>query len=252
MKKQETSEESHVALDIVIPVFNEGDNITPVLESFRSHIRNRYRVLICYDFEGDNTLAAVKSWPHFNDNDFVFVRNPVRGPHAAVLAGFKASQAPAILVYPADDDYNAPQIDKMIALSREGYDIVCASRFARGGSMKECPWLKSLLVRMAGWSLFHLGRIPTRDASNGLRMFSKSLIEEVQFESNEGFTYSIELLVKAHRMGRAITEVPVQWFQRKKGESRFKVLKWLPAYLQWYFYAFATTYFRRTRIQSRS
>jgi dolichol-phosphate mannosyltransferase len=52
-------------------------------------------------------------------------------------------------------------------------------------------------------------------------------------------------LVKAHRLGWRIAEVPVRWFERRHGASRFRVLKWLPAYLRWYGYAFATTFLRR-------
>ena len=51
--------------------------------------------------------------------------------------------------------------------------------------------------------------------------------------------------MKAHRLGWTIGEVPVRWFERQHGASRFRVLKWLPAYLRWYCYAFATTLLRR-------
>jgi hypothetical protein len=51
--------------------------------------------------------------------------------------------------------------------------------------------------------------------------------------------------VKAHRLGWRIAEVPVRWFERRHGASRFQVIKWLPAYLRWYVYAFATTFLRR-------
>jgi dolichol-phosphate mannosyltransferase len=54
------------------------------------------------------------------------------------------------------------------------------------------------------------------------------------------------LLVKAHRLGWRIGEVPARWFERQHGASRFRVLKWLPAYLRWFRYAFATTYLRRS------
>ena len=56
-----------------------------------------------------------------------------------------------------------------------------------------------------------------------------------------GFAYSIELLVKAHRLGWRIGEVPAAWLERRAGKSRFQVLKWVPQYLKWFFYAFATT-----------
>ena len=71
------------------------------------------------------------------------------------------------------------------------------------------------------------------------------MIDAIAVESDQGFCYSIELLVKAHRLGWPISELPVRWYERQHGQSRFRVLKWLPAYLRWYFYAFATTYLRR-------
>ena len=62
-----------------------------------------------------------------------------------MLAGFAASTAAIVVVYPADDDFNAGIIDRMAALLSEGCDVVCASRFMPGGTMQGCPWLKSAL-----------------------------------------------------------------------------------------------------------
>jgi hypothetical protein len=161
------------------------------------------------------------------------------------MSGFAASTAPFVLMYPADDDTNAPMLDRMVALARAGCDIVCASRFMPGGAMVGCPPLKAALVRSANFTLRHLARLPTTDASNGFRLFSRRVIERIAVESDEGFCYSIELLVKAHRLGWRIDEVPVRWLERRHGASRFQVIKWLPAYLRWYGYAFATTFLRR-------
>jgi hypothetical protein len=71
------------------------------------------------------------------------------------------------------------------------------------------------------------------------------VLDGIPIESDSGFCYSIELLVKAHRLGWPIGEVPARWFERQHGASRFKILSWLPAYLRWYGYAFATTFLRR-------
>ena len=89
-------------LDIIIPVYNEGRNIIPVLEAFRSHVRTPYRVLICYDFDEDNTLAALQGYPR-DAVDIALVKSAGRGPHDAIVAGLRASTAPAVLVYLADD-----------------------------------------------------------------------------------------------------------------------------------------------------
>lgn len=231
-------------LDIIIPVYNEGRNINATLDSLAQSVQTPARVLICYDHPDDDTLPAIRANPP-GALPVEFVRNAGRGAHAAVITGFAASTAPFVLMYPADDATNAPMLDRMVALARAGSDIVCASRFIPGGAMVGCPPLKAALVRSANFTLRHFARLPTTDASNGFRLFSRRVIDRIPVESDQGFCYSIELLVKAHRLGWKVAEVPVRWIERRHGESRFRVLRWLPAYLRWYVYAFATTYLRR-------
>jgi glycosyltransferase involved in cell wall biosynthesis len=233
-------------LDIIIPVYNEGANIVPTLTALAHNVKTPARVLICYDREDDDTLPAIdNNRDKFANLTIEFVRNRGKGVHGAVMTGFAVSTAPFVLVFPADDDFNASVIDNMVAKGEAGYDVVCASRFMPGGGMHGCPWLKAALVRASSFTLHHLARLPTHDASNGFRLFSRHAVEQIEIESDQGFSFSIEMLVKCHRLGWRIAEVPVRWFQRKHGESRFRVLKWLPDYLRWYRYAFATTYLRR-------
>ncbi|HYZ45563.1 MAG TPA: glycosyltransferase family 2 protein, partial [Xanthobacteraceae bacterium] len=161
-------------LDIVIPVYNEGRNIVPVLAELSRAVATPARVLICYDDEDDDTLPAIRAAPQaYAGLPVELVRNARRGAHAAVMTGFAASTAPFVLMFPADDHVNAPMLDRMVALARQGCDIVCASRFMPGGAMIGCPWLKALLVRGANFTLRHLARLPTTDASNGFRLFSR-------------------------------------------------------------------------------
>jgi len=231
-------------LDIVIPVYNEGKNIVAVLEGLRQAVGTPFRVLICYDFEGDDTLTALRDYQP-DGFEVVPVKNNGAGPHSAVCSGFAASSAAAVLVFPADDVYNAGIVDSMVRLFESGCDLVAASRFLPGGCMEGCPWLKATLVRLGAFTLHRFAGIPTRDASNGFRLFSRRVLRQIPIESSQGFTYSLELLVKSHRLGWRIGEVPARWFERPAGGSRFRVLKWLPAYLRWYFYAFATRLGRR-------
>jgi dolichol-phosphate mannosyltransferase len=227
-------------LDIVIPVYNEGESILVVLEALKRDVRTPFQVLLCYDRDDDTTLAAVRRVPSF-PFEVRFVRNQGRGAHGAVVTGFQGSTAPAVLVFPGDDDYNAGRIDSMVEQFRSGCHIVAASRFMPGGSMKGCPWLKALLVRSSAFVLYHVARVPTHDPSNGFRLFSQRVLKTIPIESTIGFTYSLELLAKCHRLGWKIGEVPVEWYERKSGTSRFRVLKWLPHYLVWFFYCFATS-----------
>lgn len=232
-------------LDIIIPVYNEGNIILATLAALKREVKTPSRILICYDREDDDTLSTIKANPERVEGLTIeFVRNRSRGAHGAVMSGFAASQAPFVLVFPADDDFNAGILDAMVTKAEQGYDIVCASRFIPGGCMVGCRWLKALLVRTAAFTLYYIARLPTRDATNGFRLFSRRVIDSIPVESDSGFCYSLELLVKAHRLGLPVADVPAQWFERKQGASRFQVLKWVPAYMRWYMYAFATTFLR--------
>jgi glycosyltransferase involved in cell wall biosynthesis len=231
-------------IDIVIPVYNEGDNILATLAALAREVRTPIRVLVCYDRDDDDTLTAIRE--HGSCGlEVVFVKNRSSGAHGAVMTGFATSRSGHVLVYPADDDYNASILDEMFQRAARGNDIVCASRFMKGGSMVGCPWLKSLLVRIAAFTLYHVGRVPTHDATNGFRLFSRRLVQAVTIESTEGFTYSLELLGKCHRLGWPVDEVPARWIERTQGASRFKVLRWISSYLRWYWYIFATTFLSR-------
>ena len=103
-------------LDIIIPVYNEGANILPTLQSILRTVKTPPRVLICYDREDDDTLPAINhNRTALGPLAISLVRNRGRGAHGAVLSGFAASTAPFAIVLPADDDYNAGILDAMVA-----------------------------------------------------------------------------------------------------------------------------------------
>ena len=234
-------------LDIVIPVYNEGENILSVLDSLNRFVKTPFRVIICYDHDTDTTLRTLEI-SDTSGIEYVPVKNQGVGVHGAVMTGFHFSTAPAVTVIPADDDYNAQIIDKMYSAFKSGGEIVVASRFMEGGSMVGCPFMKSVLVRTVAFTLHHLARLPATDPTNGFRLFSRRALEVIPVESTQGFTYSIELLVKAHRLGWPIRTVAAKWIERSKGESRFRILKWAGSYLKWYFYPFATTWLGRRSV----
>ena len=230
-------------IDLVIPVYNEGPDIIRVLDALEKHVSTPIRILICYDNDEDTTVAALDDYQ--GGLGIVRVRNLGRYAHGAITTGFRFSDAPAVISYMADDELNATIIDEMVSLFKRGNEIVCASRFVEGGAMIGCRWYKAALVRTVAFTLHWLGRLPVHDPTNAFRLFSRKVLESIRIESSQGFTYSLELLVKCHRLGWNIAEVPAIWIERAHGKGRFRVFEWSPAYLRWYFYVYATTYLSR-------
>ncbi len=225
--------------DVAIPVYNEGSTIAEVLKQLDEHVTTSIRVLILYDNDNDDTLPVIKNYssPKFK---IECIKNRYSGVLGAIKTGFEYSESKCVLIFPADDTLNANILDQMFVEFEKGADIVAASRFMKGGCMEGCPWIKATLVRLAAFSLYHVARTKTHDPTNGFRLFSRRVLDSLPIETKEGFAFSIELMVKAQRRGWAIAEVPALWIERKVGESRFKVFKWLPIYLRWYRYAFMT------------
>ena len=233
-----------ISLEIIIPVYNEGDKLIKLFKLFNKSVKTEFRVLICYDNEDDDVFMFTDKFKEF-PFQILFVKNPGQGPCSAIKEGLYFGNSDCVIVYPADDFLNFDIIDKMYLAFKQKNDIVVASRFIQGGSMKGCPLIKSILVRFASTTLYFFSSIPVKDASNGFRLFSRRLLNTVTVESKIGFAYSLELLVKCNRLKFKIVEIPAQWEERSEGSSRFKVFKWLLQYLRWYFYVLATTWLKK-------
>ena len=233
-----------IPLEIIVPIYNEGDKVIKLLEEFKNYIKISFRVLLCFDHLDDNIFDYKDSFKKF-DFEIILVKNLSVGPGSAIKTGMYFGNSDCVIVYPADDFLNINIIDKMYNSFKNDNDIVVASRFIKGGSMKGCPILKSILVRLASSTLYLLSSIPVKDASNGFRLFSRKLLNIVEIEAKVGFAYSIELLAKCNRLQLNISEIPAQWEERIEGPSRFKIFKWLPEYLKWYFYGLSTTWLKR-------
>ena len=229
-------------LDILIPVFNEDETIVKTIENIFSAVKYDYKIIICYDYDEDPTLKIIKeSFPH--NSKIVFVKNISQGFNNALISGFKSSTAKAVLVFMADDHINHNIINLCYEKFTEGYQVVCPSRFIRGGKMTGNPFLKGIITKLVSFFLFNFTSFPIKDSTNSFRLFSKELINKVKIESNKGFTLSLELTAKAHRLGYKITEIPTIWVERDKGKSRFKLFSFILPYTKWLYYIVKTSIF---------
>ena len=93
--------------------------------------------------------------------------------------------------------------------------------------------------------LFYFTTFPVKDSTNSFRLFPRELIDKVEVESNKGFTLSLELTAKAHRLGYKIVELPTTWIERNKGKSRFKLFTFIMPYTKWLLYIINTSIFYR-------
>jgi dolichol-phosphate mannosyltransferase len=224
-------------LSAVCPVYNEGANIGRLLERLEREIAIPMELIVVYDQDDDDTLPALAALrPPFPVRT---VKNHFgRGALNAIKSGFRESCCEATLVVMADLSDELGVVSRMYELIHQGCDVVCGSRYMRGGKQIGGPLLKGLLSRAAGLTLHWLAGVPTKDVTNSFKMYRTAFLQKLEFESTGGFEIGMEAVVKAYVSGGRIAEVPSTWTDRVAGQSRFRLWRWLPRYLRWYFYAF--------------
>jgi glycosyltransferase involved in cell wall biosynthesis len=225
-------------LAIVLPVYNEGEAVEPVLRALAAGVRTRHELVVVYDFDEDTTVPVVARLateiPGLRG-----LRNDLgRGVLNAMKAGIAGTTAPYVLISMADGSDEPHVVDPMVELARGGADVVAASRYMRGGHQVGGPPLKRLMSRTAGLTLHWFAGVPTHDPTNNFKLYSRRFLEAVTIESTAGFELALELTVKATVARRRVAEVPTTWRDRTAGQSNFKLRKWLPHYLHWYWAAF--------------
>ena len=233
-------------LSLVVPVYNEADNIPALFDAIQEDIGTDAEILICYDFDEDNTLPAVRERMSKFPNLRLVKNQYGRGPLGAIKSGFSAATKPAVIVMMADLSDDLSCVPQMLQLFQQGCQVVAASRYMKGGRQTGGPLLKKTLSRLAGVSLHYLVGLGTHDATNSFKLYSKEYLSSVEIESDGGFELGIELTLKAHLRGLSIAEVPARWTHRTAGESRFRLRKWLPKYIHWYLYALKHSWFRNS------
>jgi glycosyltransferase involved in cell wall biosynthesis len=225
-------------LAIVLPVYNEGEAVEPVLRALSAGVTTAHELVVVYDFDEDTTVPVIARLateiPGLRG-----LRNELgRGVLNAMKAGIAATGAPYVLISMADGSDEPHVVDPMVDLARDGADVVAASRYMPGGRQVGGPRLKRLMSRTAGLTLHWFAGVPVHDPTNNFKLYSRRFLEGVTIESSAGFELALELTVKATLQRRRVAEVPTTWRDRTAGQSNFKLRKWLPHYLHWYRVAF--------------
>jgi dolichol-phosphate mannosyltransferase len=239
-------------MTLVCPVYNEAENVGRLFNSIRANVAVPWELMLVYDADDDDTLPPARAIAAEHSLPMALVKNEYgAGALGAVKTGLARAKGPAVAVIMGDCSDDLPALNAMYEMFRAGCDVVCGSRYMKGGGQIGGPWLKSALSRFAGISLHALTGIPTHDLTNNFKLYSRAFLDTVSVESNAGFEIASELVVKAYAYGFRIGEVPVTWVERTAGTSRFKLFRWLPQYLRWYAFACAAALRRSLRRRNR-
>ena len=213
-------------LGIVIPTFNEGDNVEPVLRLLAQALPGiEYEVIFVDDDSPDRTSARVREVARGNPRVRILQRIGRRGLSSACLEGMMATPAPFIAVMDADLQHDERILPVMLArLQEQNLDLVIASRNAEGGTMGEFAKSRVRLSQL-GRRLSHLiARADLSDPMSGFFVMDRRFLEEVAHRvSGVGFKILLDLVASSARPVR-FAEVAYTFRQRIHGSSKLDIL----------------------------
>ena len=224
---------------VVIPAFNEGANIVKTISDLKTLYNSSIDVIVVVDFAEDSTISFFNQIKKKPKSYKIVVQSYGTGPANAIRFGIDQARTNCVVVMMADGSDDVRAIRELSDLVSRGVAVACASRYMSGGQQIGGPRFKRFLSKTAGRIVYSLAGVGTHDPTNSFKAYSKNMVQQVGIESRSGFELGIELVSKAHRLRLPIAEIPTIWLDRTDGSSRFRLAKWAPKYLPWFFNCFA-------------
>lgn len=220
-------------ISVVIPTYNERDNIVNLIRVIRSIlIKHKYRfeVIVVDDDSRDKTAENIKKTYGSNRNVKLIVRKKERGLGTAILKGIKISRGDIIIGMDADFNHDPLLIPHL--LSQIGKkDMIIGSRFIYGGGMDD----KKRYIATYVFNLFlkYLLGFPTMDNMSGFYAVKRKRLLTLPIDRiYRGYgEYHLRLVYLAKKRGFDIGEMPVFYGARSYGESKSNLLKMFFHYL---------------------
>jgi len=233
-----------VKLSIAIPAHNEEENIAQVIEQVEDKIKFLFDLIVVNDHSTDKTAEIVAGLAKKFTN-IILIENKLKPGFAnAIKTGLTSAKTDVVVPVMGDLCDDLETIPVMFEKIIEGFDVVCGSRYIKGGRRIGGSKVKGFFSFFVGRTISIFTGIPTRDVANAFKMYRKEVVDSINIEST-GFEISMEMALKAYFKGFKVTEVPTVWKEREKGKSTFKMLNLTPNYSRWYLWALKTRLMNR-------
>ena len=210
---------------VVIPTYNEKENIEKIIRKVRS-LEGDFHVLVIDDGSPDGTAGIVKSlMQEFDGSLFIIEREGKLGLGTAYLTGFRWALDHGygfIIEMDADFSHNPDDLPRLIAACDSGADVAVGSRYCKGVSVVNWPIGRLLMSYFASVYVRRMLGINVYDTTAGFVCYRRKVLEAIDFDKvkMKGYGFQIEMKYTACKLGFKIKEVSVIFVDRTEGTSK--------------------------------
>ena len=222
---------------IIIPTYNEIDNIEKLLEQVLAKSET-IEVLVIDDNSPDGTALRVKFMQSSEPRIHILERPGKMGLGSAYVTGFKYAlerDYDYIIEMDADFSHNPEDIPLLLNAAKK-YDLVIGSRYCEGVNIIHWPIKRLLISYFASKYVRTITRMPVKDPTSGFKCFQRKVLENIDLDKilSDGYAFQIEMNFRAWVKGFHIKEIPIVFTERKNGVSKMsRRIVWEAAWMVW-------------------
>jgi dolichol-phosphate mannosyltransferase len=208
---------------VIIPTFNERENIGSLIPRILEH--PRFRVLVVDDNSPDGTADVVRQLSAIYPRVALHSRPGKQGLGTAYVAGFRQALiegAAYIFEMDADFSHDPSYLPALLQAAETTYDLALGSRYVPGGATTDWGLLRQLISRGGNLYARTILGLPVIDATGGFRCYRRAVLETLNLDRirSNGYSFQIELVYRTMQAGFRIGEVPITFPDRRVGKSK--------------------------------
>ena len=222
---------------IIIPTYNERENIGRMLDYVLSH-NPELEILVIEDNSPDGTAAIVKKAMESNPRIHLIERSGKLGLGSAYVTGFRYALERGfsyIMEMDADFSHNPDDIPRLLEAAKK-YDLVIGSRYVQGVNIVNWPFKRLLISYFASKYVRVITGMPVKDPTGGFKCFNRRVLEAINLDRilSDGYAFQIEMNFRAWVKGFRVHEVPIVFTERIDGVSKMsRRIVWEAIWMVW-------------------
>lgn len=209
---------------VVIPTYNEAENIEEVLHRIHVVVPQAH-IVVVDDESPDGTAEIAERLRDDIEGLSVYRRKGARGLGRAYCDAFlrliEGGEYDYIIQMDADLSHDPGSLPALIGAAQSA-DVAVGSRYIKGGGVRDWPLHRVLLSRWANFYVHLITGVPVKDATSGFRCWRATALKRLRVEEvvSEGYAFAVEMIYRAYLEGLRIVEVPILFTDRRKGRSK--------------------------------